>query len=376
MSRAVPFRAIGSFGADPKTELPLLEDAIRRKLQKDDQLEFGPFTRTTVQTTTYTARPWEIVLCDPSDARFTVVLPDPTTALNVGAWIGVKHNSNSTNPVDVAPLVGTIDGAATSIVRMPRDYQWYWSDGNEWKHGPSRGEFGRPQVLDTKYSPVGLWNMHLGAGIGIKDYSGNGNDMVIEAGTGRYSALHPVLGGLLFDGATKARVPTNQAVLRVTGALTILVLMMWSDLPAVGNARTIVSHSNTGETSADNFLYAISVDQNNQFSYFSEHGAGVNDPANNNTMTPRSQVGLIGLTRSSGGVLNHWENGTVVGTSFGTVTLPTDGSAGFCRIGGDDGATNFFTGVISSVGVYASELNAAQMLDRYNYTLGGAYGYR
>jgi Concanavalin A-like lectin/glucanases superfamily len=376
MARSVSFRTVSSFGKDPAREFSLLEEELRRKLRADDQLEHGPFNRTQVQTTTYTARPWDIVLCDPSDARFTVVLPDPSAALNIGAWIGVKHNSNSTNPIDVVPLTGTIDGDPSSIVRMPRGYQWYWSDGSEWKHGPSRSEFGAPRVLDTRYAPVGLWNMHLGAGIGIKDYSGNGNDMVIETGTGRYSALHPKLGGLLFDGATKARVNSNQAVLRVLSSLTILVEMMWSDLPAAGTARTIVSHSNTGETSADNFLYACSIDPNNQFTYFSEHGAGVNDPANNNTFAPRSQVALIGLTRSSGGVLNFWYNGSVVGSSFGTVTLPTDGSAGFCRIGGDDGATNFFTGVISSVGVYASELNATQMLERYNYTLGGAYGYR
>lgn len=234
-----------------------------------------------------------------------------------------------------------------------------------------------PRVLDTRYSPVGLWNMHLGSAVGPKDYSGNGNDLTVETGTARYSRVHPQLGGILFDGVTNLFFNGSPAALQLTGALTILALCLWSDLPTGTNVRTIASHGAAGATADLNYLYRFGVDINNQCQYFSQHGIKVNDVFTNNTFSPRAQLALVGITRSSGGVLNFWYNGETVGASFGTTTMPVNGVNGKFRIGGGSGgAVEFFTGVIASVGLYGSELNSAQMIERNNYTLGTGYGYK
>lgn len=369
--------------AELARQLSLFEQNLHTKLFNDDQLEFGPLKQistTSIKDPIYSARPWDVVLYDSSSTAGAVVLPAASDARARNSWVGVKLNSDSTNTVSIVAVNSLIDSQPSFVCRMPRGFYWFFSDGNEWKRGPSTSEFGAPRVLDTKYAPVGLWNMHLGAGIGIKDYSGNGNDMVVETGTLRYSALHPKLGGVLFDGATNAFVNGSPAVLQVTGALTLLVLAMWSDLPTGTNVRTFVMHgangAGGGSPDINNYLYRFSVDLNNQCQYFSQHGAKVNDVFTNNTFSPRSQVALLGLTRSSGGVLNFWYNGSAVGSSFGTTTMPNGGSNGKCRIGGGAIAAEASTSVISSVGVYAAELNSTQMLERYNYSLGPAYGYR
>jgi hypothetical protein len=235
----------------------------------------------------------------------------------------------------------------------------------------------KARVLDTTYSPVGLWNINLGAGVGPKDYSGNGNDLTVETGTARYSGLLPSVGGFLFDGATTLYVSTSQAVLQLTGAMTILWLMEWSDLPAGGAFRVLTNHGAAlGGTSATNTLYATAIGSSNQQTYLSHHGANVADSGSINTFAPRSQVALMGLLRDGSGNVSQWYNGTIVGTSFATVTLPTDGSSGKLRIGSDPGGVNFFTGVMSSIGLYNAALTPTQMLERYNYCLGREFGYR
>ncbi len=310
-------------------------------------------------TDTITSR-WDIAAYEGDEDQYVKV---STGNIALGGDVTGSASANTVSKLQTILL--TIGAPATGDVLM--------YDGTQITPTPLK-----IRVLDTTYSPVGLWNMHLGAGVGIKDYSGNGNDMIVEGGgTLRYTALMPALGGILFDGSTNALVNSAQAVLRVTGAMTILALGSWSDLPTAGNVRAILSHAAAGETSDTNYLYRFAVDEFNQCDYFSEHGAGVNDSAKNNTFSPRAQVWLLGVTRSSGGVLNFWYNGTTVGASFGTVTLPTDGSTGRCRMGGGPGgAGEFYTGVLSSVGLYDTELDGTKMLERYNYTMGRQYGFR
>lgn len=230
--------------------------------------------------------------------------------------------------------------------------------------------------LDARYSPVGLWNMNIAPGGSIVDLSGNGNNLVIETGTLRTSSLYPTIGGVLFDGATNLWCAGTPAVLQQLGAMSVVVQGMWSDLPTGGAFRTMFSHDAPGETSDTNYLYRGAFDASNQFQYFSEHGAGVNDVASTLSSAPRSQPFLLCLTRDASGNLRHGLNGLILGSPFGTVTLPTDGHNGHFRVGSESGGGNYFTGVILSVGVYPFVLSAAQFLDLYNFTMGPAFGYR
>lgn len=71
----------------------------------------GGLVPTGVQTTAYTARTGDLVLCDPTAAAFTVTLPAAAAA---GAVVGVKRTDTSEHPVIIAaPTGGLIDGETT-----------------------------------------------------------------------------------------------------------------------------------------------------------------------------------------------------------------------------------------------------------------------
>lgn len=230
------------------------------------------------------------------------------------------------------------------------------------------------RVLDNAYSPVGNWSFNVAPGASITDLSGNGCTLTVETGTMRTTTIHPTLGGCYFDGATDFWNSTPQLQLQVLADLTVLVLFMWTDIPAAGASITLFSYGIAGETSDTNVLYLGNIDSLSQFNYFSEHGAGIDDPANTLSTGGRYQPFLLGLTRDSSGNLKHWANGVFAGLPFGTVTLPTDGHNGVIRIGANNGTANFFKGILSSVAIYNKVLTADQMRERYNYTMGGAYG--
>lgn len=230
------------------------------------------------------------------------------------------------------------------------------------------------QPFDATNNPVGLWNFNVAPGTtSIPDLSGNGNNLTVETGTLRTSAIDPTYGGVYFDGSTNLWVSSTPAVLRTLGACTTILLFKYYDLAA---ARTLYSHGANGATSAQNTLYSGGMDTIPQWIYKSEHGAKVLDSANTLSTQTRNDIGWVGITRSSGGVLRHWSYGIFAGGPFGTVTLPTDGSAGHFRVGCDQNGAFKFTGVMGSVIHFAYELSAAQMLYHYNQTLGSVYGFK
>lgn len=234
----------------------------------------------------------------------------------------------------------------------------------------------RARIFDNSYTPVANWNFSAGAGVGPIDISGNGFNLSTETGTARYSGLTTTLGGVLFDGAFNFVLSSFQATLALLGAMECLILGMWSDLPAGGSQRVYISHGAPGETSDTNDLYQLGVDASNQVQYIHEDGAGNNDTFSNNSWSPRFQTSLMGFHRSSGGVITFSFNGIDFGTPSGSLTLPTDGTSGRLRIGASNNDDFFFMGVLSGVVLYSRELTAAERLERYNYTLGRAYGMR
>jgi hypothetical protein len=220
--------------------------------------------------------------------------------------------------------------------------------------------------LDTRYGPSDP----------ILDSSGNGNTLTVETGTKRTSTLDPTVGGLLFDGATVLFVAGTPAVLRIAGALTLVMQFVWWDLPAGGGAlRTIVSHGQLpGAAPATNYQYRWGMDNLSQGQFFNQHGSVVNDGGTTLSTAARYQPSLVAITRSAGGVLRHGLNGLFAGGSFGTTALPDGGTTTHFRVGGDANS-NFFIGVICSIGVYSKVLTDAQFLDLYNSTMGSTYGY-
>jgi len=281
-----------------------------------------------------------------------------TTAALAGDVIGALSDNT------IAKLQGK-----TLAAPSPTTGQVLMYDGTQWL--PVSRNL---KILDNAYSPVGNWSFNIAPGSTVPDLSGYGCTLSVETGTLRTTTIHPTLGGVYFDGATNLRNATPQAQLQILADLTVLVFGLWADIPTGGALSTLFSYGIAGETSDTNVLYMGQFDGSSQFQYFSEHGAGVNDPANTLSTAGRFQPFLLGLTRDSGGVLKHWLNGTFAGSPFGTVTLPTDGHNGIIRIGADNGGGNFFKGILSQVLIYNKVLTAPQMLERYNSSLGGAFG--
>ncbi len=61
------------------------------------------------------AKPWDIVMCDPSAAGFTVQLPDPKKCL--GRWIIVKNVTTSANAITLrADGSANVDGASSASI--------------------------------------------------------------------------------------------------------------------------------------------------------------------------------------------------------------------------------------------------------------------
>lgn len=253
----------------------------------------------------------------------------------------------------------------------PQTGSLLWFDGTNWV--PIRN---KPRVLDATYAPVGLWNFHLGAGVGLKDYSGNGRDLTVETGTARYSAIHPALGGLLFDGSTNLIYSTFASDFNILGAFTGIALVILSALPSAGNTSYIFSHSAAFDGTANtNHAYDYGVDSNNAGAWFSKHGVGTVDSFPSNSFCARGQISLMGVTRDSSGSVQYYFNGAQFGAPS-TITLPTGGTSARFRIGANSTASTFFTGVISSVAIYNVCLTAAQMQERYDYCLAYNYGYK
>lgn len=86
---------------------------------------------TPINTVAYTARVGELVLCDPSDAGFTVTLPGAAKCR--GQKVTVKNASSSTNTITVGGQgMDEIDGSSTATITTAYGSMVLVSDGSTW----------------------------------------------------------------------------------------------------------------------------------------------------------------------------------------------------------------------------------------------------
>lgn len=109
-------------------DVSLLEQRLRTlfdKLSRDAQARTES-ARVTARG--YVAKPWEVVMCDPSAAAFEVTIPDPTDPTVAGTEIVVKNNSASANTITIRALGGRlIDGATTATISAARGTKRLWA---------------------------------------------------------------------------------------------------------------------------------------------------------------------------------------------------------------------------------------------------------
>lgn len=127
--RFVPLKQIRRFvGPDYARALAQLEQNILEKFENDNFRAFGPFKPTPVRSASTAARPWDLVRLDPSAAGFRVLLPSPKEP--DAGFIILKNVTDSTNAVEVRPIGGTIDGAASKTMNVAREAMWLAPDPN------------------------------------------------------------------------------------------------------------------------------------------------------------------------------------------------------------------------------------------------------
>jgi hypothetical protein len=220
----------------------------------------------------------------------------------------------------------------------------------------------------TSYSPVGLWQFNTNK----NDSSGNGLNLSLGAGAEIYAALGGTrLVGAFFNGASYF-VHAYDALLKITGALTVEMLLAFPIAPVNATDYWILNFGAAGGGGEpNNILYSTYI-TSQIWGYWARKDAAVN--IRWEIAKYRSSVGLpnhLAMTRSAGQVVKYYINGHLFGTS-GVLDTPTGGTASTLWIGCDNvGTARVPIGtIISSVKICASELTGAQILGEAQSTIG------
>ena len=128
--RRRPLQTVGRYGADLAREVADLERRVAEKSAGDDAAH-PAWATTGRQTATCAARPWDIVLCDPTGGAFAVHLPAPASC--PGREVRVKNVSSSATTITIRAVdAATIDGAASDTISSAWGSVLYRSTGTEW----------------------------------------------------------------------------------------------------------------------------------------------------------------------------------------------------------------------------------------------------
>lgn len=225
------------------------------------------------------------------------------------------------------------------------------------------------QYHDTTYSPVALWQFNGN----VNDSSGNGLTLGVSGtSTESYADLYPGLKGIMFDG--NQRVTVNQGLLKITGDMTIEMLLVYN--PSSLTASSLIVQGASGESSGTNYLYSIAINDVSVggLVWFSESGSGVDSSFTADTVTvPRKVLCHLAVTRTSN-VIQFYLNGVPAGVASSALITPFDGNSGSFVVG-DVGVNAPLCG-IASLKIIASALTSTQILGEYNRTMGRAFGER
>lgn len=398
MSRGAPLRKVGDFNGDTPKAAAYLEDALVRKMRTDNEAAFGPFTVTDVKTSTYTAKPWELVRCNPTGGAFTVLFPDASAA-DAGQII-VKNESASATTITVRPLnstTTTVDGATSYTISAARgcvafhpdavgkDWmalvapsvtslsmggevtgttaastvaklqgktldttaptlagQTIYYDGTKWVSGTNTLPYWRSQVANA--NTVALWQFNPALGVGGLGDSGTHSLTLTAVGSSvaRYIEVAPGVSGIILDSLGQFE-HAHDANLDITGAITVSCIVTFTEIPASGsNFEYLYTYANTGETQAANYLHSLGVcsfasQAGAQLVMSWEHGAGVDVDVKSVSSVPIYRPLFVTVTRNSAGTsVSFYLNGVPLLTVTGLTAPDTSGSpTEILTIGGD-----------------------------------------
>ena len=168
-----------------------------------------------------------------------------------------------------------------------------------------------------------------------------------------------------FDGNTAYLHNATGTALEILGDITLSVMVLSEDS---GSLDYIVSYSDNDESEAGNSLYTLRrINGTQTLGWFTEFSTGSDAIfAFDGTTAPTLQ--LLTVVREND-VVTLYIDGVKVGSSSGTLTTPTGGTAGVLNIGAfHSTASSAFLGAIACVKIIDYALTAAQVYAEYQTT--------
>lgn len=233
------------------------------------------------------------------------------------------------------------------------------------------------RYFDTSHTPILLYNGTL------NDESGNGHDLVLQAGSIAYADIMPGVPSLYLQNGTRLGVSGLDSQYQITGDVTIMASIVVDGTPT--SNTTVISCSGNAETEATNKLYgchfqAASNTTGQRLSMAWEHSTGSNDNYNTNTPDSLPPVHVLNqmVWRRTGTVADCLVNGVPWGGAKSTgLSAASGGSSSPVFIGANTvTGTNDCRMMIMSIQVIASSLSDAQIKAEFNRTMGPVFGER
>lgn len=241
----------------------------------------------------------------------------------------------------------------------------------KWKLNDSEPRASLIQYHDTTHSPVALYQFNGD----MLDSSGNGLHLSKFTGLERYTWLAPGLRCFFFDGETSLRRPGNDALLTITGALTIELIFLYTPSTFTGTFLSFGGGAVPARP-ATNVLYELIFDLIISWQRSTSSGAIF---FNSTAATPDFLPIHYAVTRSSGAsqIVKFYVNGDLVDTS-GSLLAPTGGTSSRLWVGSDDNPLvtfDFMVWSMASLKIIPSELTKHEIKQECNRTVGHFYGW-
>jgi len=164
----------------------------------------------------------------------------------------------------------------------------------------------------------------------LTDASGNGLTLT-HPGTARYASPNS-LQGIYLGGSTTLDRAANDAVLTVTGDLTLLALVYFNAEPT--SDRTVVRFQGGSETQANNTLYSLVLSSSTRtFQYVAESGSGADITHDFGVGVTVGCWHLLAVTRDSKAQVALYIDGELSGDTSTTATAPDGGTSSVVEVG-------------------------------------------
>jgi hypothetical protein len=243
-----------------------------------------------------------------------------------------------------------------------------------WKLNSNKARNSLFQYHDTTHSPVALYQFNGN----MLDSSGNGFHLSLFTGLERYTWLAPGLRGFFFDGETSIRRPGNDALLTITGAITIECIILVCPNALTG---TFISFGGGAATTITNKLYELDFSSSTRYQFGVRWERLVSSPVSyvtNEEGLPYCFPVHYAMTRSAGSsqTVNFYVNGESFGINSGMLA-PTGGTSSRLWVGSDDNPLvtfDFMVCSMASLKIIPSQLSLQQLKMEYNKTVGHFYG--